>query len=93
VKNNNQKQYDDQRGSSAERGYNAKWRRYRIRYLIDHTLCINFDECHNVATVVDHIIPVNRGGSFWDPDNHQLMCKSCHDRKTAKENNRWGIGD
>ena len=38
------------------------------------------------ATVVDHITSF-RG--FWalfvDPNNHQSLCKSCHDRKTALE--------
>jgi len=60
---------------------------------MEHPLCINFEECHNVATVVDHIVLVSQGGSFWDPDNHQPMCKQCHDRKTAKEDGRWGRGD
>lgn len=38
------------------------------------------------ATVVDHIRP-HRGdwGLFTDPDNLQSLCKSCHDRKTARE--------
>jgi len=63
-KKQDQKQYNGQRGSSAQRGYSARWRRYRIRYLMQHPLCINFDECHNPAMVVDHILPVSRGGSF-----------------------------
>lgn len=38
------------------------------------------------ATVVDHVTP-HRGdwALFIDPANHQSLCKSCHDRKTAKE--------
>ena len=38
------------------------------------------------ATVVDHVRP-HRGdwALFVDPANHQSLCKSCHDRKTAKE--------
>ena len=49
------------------------------------------------ATVVDHITP-HRGdwGKFIDPANHQSLCKTGHDRKTAKEQaeerrNRSGI--
>ena len=49
------------------------------------------------ATVVDHIVP-HRGDweKFIDPANHQSLCKSCHDRKTAREQaeerrNRGGI--
>ena len=39
-----------------------------------------------LATVVDHITP-HRGdwALFIDPANHQSLCKSCHDRKTARE--------
>lgn len=38
------------------------------------------------ATVVDHVIP-HRGDwlLFIAPSNHQSLCKSCHDRKTARE--------
>ncbi len=38
------------------------------------------------ASVVDHIVPF-RGDwmLFVDPANHQSLCKSCHDRKTALE--------
>ena len=38
------------------------------------------------ATVVDHIRP-HRGdwALFIDQANHQSLCKSCHDRKTARE--------
>ena len=49
------------------------------------------------ATVVDHITPFRGAWAlFIDPANHQSLCKSCHDRKTAKEQaekrrNRGGI--
>lgn len=38
------------------------------------------------ATVVDHVSPF-RGdwAKFIDPSNHQSLCKSHHDRKTAEE--------
>ena len=49
------------------------------------------------ATVVDHITP-HRGdwAKFIDPTNLQSLCKTCHDRKTAREQaeerqNRGGI--
>jgi 5-methylcytosine-specific restriction protein A len=84
------KLYDKQRGTAAQRGYGSRWQRYRKSYLVEHPLCINFKECHNPAAVVDHIVPVSKGGAFWDPSNHQPMCEPCHDRKTAKEDGRWG---
>ena len=49
------------------------------------------------ATVVDHVRPFRGDWAlFVDPANHQSLCKSCHDRKTAKEQaekrrNRGGI--
>lgn len=36
---------------------------------------------------VDHIVPRNRGGSDED-DNLELLCKQCHDIKSAKEKNK-----
>ena len=38
------------------------------------------------ATVVDHVQPhCGDWAKFIDPGNHQSLCKSCHDRKTALE--------
>jgi 5-methylcytosine-specific restriction protein A len=79
------REYDKQRGSSAERGYDARWRAYRITFLQANPLCV---EClkksrTTAATVVDHIEP-HRGDTvlFWDTENHQAMCAGCHGAKT-----------
>jgi len=89
--------YDRYRGSAAERGYDARWRRYRTVFLKGHPLC----ECEDCkkngwiipATVVDHIIP-HKGNYdlFWDPKNHQAMSKQHHDIKTASEDGGFGNG-
>ncbi len=89
-KKQEQKRYDEQRGTAAQRGYDTRWKKYRRWYLQRYPLCVNYDECHNVATVVVHRISLSKGGDFWDSNNHQPICKSCHDRKTAKEDGRWG---
>lgn len=88
-----QREYDQQRGSSHARGYDSKWRKARKDFLKQHSLCV---ECHRkgilrVATVVDHIIP-HKGdaGLFWDQANWQALCLSCHSRKTAVSDGRWG---
>ena len=77
---------DRMRGGADARGYNAEWRRARKAFLQKHPLC---SECRKVgkltpATVVDHIIP-HRGDRklFWDENNWQPLCKSCHDQKTG----------
>lgn len=82
------REFDQGRPSARQRGYTAKWERYRKGFLLDHKLCVS---CMNdgrrvVSTVVDHVIP-HKGDMvlFWDPDNHQALCKPCHDRKTATE--------
>ena len=77
---------DRLRGSATERGYDAKWRRARKRFLQRHPLCANCLSQGIVtpATVVDHIVP-HRGDHrlFWDEQNWQPLCKACHDRKTG----------
>lgn len=88
-----QNQYDRNRGSAASRGYDSKWRKYRIAFLAKHPLCV---ECQKIgivraATVVDHITP-HKGNKilFWDKNNHQPLCASCHSAKTAREDGGWG---
>ena len=75
------------RGGADARGYDARWRAARKRFLSRHPLC---EECMKEnkltpATVVDHIIP-HRGDKklFWDESNWQSLCKSCHDKKTGR---------
>ena len=36
----------------------------------------------------DHVIPLERSGDPWDPDNLQTLCRSCHISKTRQENRR-----
>lgn len=89
--------YDRYRGSSTDRGYDARWRRYREVFLKGHPIC----ECEDCkkngwvypASVVDHIIP-HKGNYdlFWDPGNHQAMYKKHHDIKTAREDGGFGNG-
>jgi 5-methylcytosine-specific restriction protein A len=83
---------DRRRGSSASRGYGHKWRRYREAFLAEHPLCKACVVAGRTrpATVVDHIRP-HKGDMrlFWDPKNHQALCKACHDAKTAREDGRW----
>lgn len=75
--------------TAAQRGYGARWQRYRARYLREHPWCVMCLERKRyvAATVVDHIKP-HRGDMklFWKPANHQPLCKACHDgAKSAAE--------
>lgn len=40
--------------------------------------------CRGIATQVDHIIPLFKGGQDKD-DNKQAICDRCHTRKTILE--------
>lgn len=82
-------EYERQRGSASKRGYDARWRKARLEFLKENPIC---NDCKDeLATLVDHIIP-HKGSReiFWDEDNWQGLCASCHSRKTAREDGRWG---
>lgn len=71
--------------SACSRGYGSAWNK---RYLETHPLCV---ECmkegrYVKATDVDHIKP-HRGNEiiFWDQNNWQSLCHSCHSIKTRNE--------
>lgn len=78
--------------TTAERGYGGKWQRYRLKFLERNPLCVMCQKLGKVtaATVVDHIQD-HRGdqGLFWQRENHQALCKSCHSIKTAADG---GVG-
>ncbi|MED0676974.1 HNH endonuclease signature motif containing protein [Aneurinibacillus thermoaerophilus] len=89
------RQYDKQRGSAASRGYDRRWQNARRVFLMKHPLCVECEKEKKLvpATVVDHIVP-HKGNQelFWDEDNWQPLCKSCHDSKTAREDGGFGNG-
>lgn len=71
----------------------ADWRAKRERILIrDAFVCRS---CHRVVSGheanVDHIVPLEDGGTD-DDTNLQTLCRSCHGRKTRREQQRGGGG-
>lgn len=79
-----ERQNDRRRGTAHERGYDARWRKYRLAYLREHPLCV---ECESEgitepATVVDHI-QAHKGDErlFWEPSNHRAICRVHHDAR------------
>lgn len=83
------------RATAAERGYGSRWQRYREIYLQQHPACVKCQAAgramRSQEREVDHIIP-HRGDQklFWDPDNHQTLCKPCHSEKTVTTDGGFG---
>lgn len=53
----------------------------RKRRLDDDPMC---RDCGRIADVIDHIIPLARGGLDID-ENCRPLCKECHRKRTAEQ--------
>lgn len=72
------------RDKKAYKRYQSKrWKVFREIYLAENPLCKNFDDCHNFAEHVDHIkrIESEEDKLFYDENNLQALCRSCHSKK------------
>lgn len=63
------------------------WRKLREKVLRERPLC---EECKKngvirEAKVVDHIVPIVKGGAPLDESNLQPLCHQCHNAKSAKD--------
>lgn len=74
--------HERRRGTPAQRGYNAQWRRIRRLILARDPICRIC--CVVPSTEVDHIKPLRQGGTH-EPANLQALCGSCHRTKTARQ--------
>jgi 5-methylcytosine-specific restriction protein A len=77
------------RSFDAELGFyqSSRWRGTRAAVLRDNPLCVKCLE-HGVlqpAKVVDHIVPIKKGGDRYKRSNLQGLCVPCHNAKTASE--------
>ncbi|GAA0599806.1 hypothetical protein GCM10010394_31620 [Streptomyces crystallinus] len=78
---------EQQRGTSAERGYTTRWQRIRKAYLYRNPWCLL---CGRTATVADHFPHSRRelvAQGVADPDAFNRLrplCTTCHNRETAK---------
>jgi 5-methylcytosine-specific restriction protein A len=70
-----------------------RWLRYSRDRLKLYPWCAEHQRHGQIeqAKVTDHIKPP-RGDYrlFWNPANHQSLCKRCHDRKTATTDGGFG---
>jgi len=74
------------RPNAAARGYCDKaHRRWRQAVLTrDAWACRQCGKIDN-ANHADHLLPVSHGGARYDVNNGQTLCRSCHGRKTRRE--------
>lgn len=58
----------------------ATWRRVRLIVLArDKWVCrIRVAGCTNTATTVDHIVPLDQGGAWYDTRNLRAACVHCN---------------
>ena len=80
---------DARRGSSAQRGYDAAWRRLRDRVLGEEPLCRFCSAAGrvNAAREVDHIRPVATHPELrLVRSNLRPLCTPCHSARTARGN-------
>lgn len=86
--------YDKERGTSASRGYGYRWTQYSKLYRQNNPLCVKCEAAGKLTPVqcVDHIKPVSGPDDplFYEPTNHQSLCKTCHSIKTASEDSGFG---
>lgn len=73
--------------NNEKRYTHSSYRRRRAVFMSANSLCV---ECQangriEAATVLDHIKPVEQGGDFYDAENWQALCITCHARKSVTE--------
>jgi 5-methylcytosine-specific restriction protein A len=80
------REYQQHTARSPEYG-TARWQAARLAQLQRCPCCVvcTSQSRTTPATVADHIQPVRLGGSFYDSANHQSLCRSCHQAKSATE--------
>lgn len=91
------RQQDTARGTAQERGYDYQWSLYSQSWRQQHPFCgermdgLSYRQHRRAdcvgdvpANVVDHIRPMSKGGSKWEPGNHQSLCLACNSAKGDK---------
>lgn len=77
--------WEAKRGTPASRGYDAEWRRLRLRFLASNPQCAALG-CAVPAAEVDHILSVRTHPHLrlaWS--NLRPFCKRHHSQRTARD--------
>jgi 5-methylcytosine-specific restriction enzyme A len=90
VRLEDERTYQQGRRTRHQRGYTNRWAAYSKRRLAGAPWCVGYPVgCHSVpvlAEVTDHIVSREKAPErFWDPLNHQSLCRSCNGRKARVE--------
>lgn len=61
----------------------SQWRKLRAWLLRSHPLCAQCEREGRVipGVLVDHIVPIEDGGSRTEVSNLQVLCLACHNKK------------
>lgn len=90
------KQYDERRGSAAERGYTHRWSKAAATFRSRHPLCLGCEAAGMVepTALVDHVEP-HRGDSskFWNTAKWQPSCRWHHDVVKQRLELMWERGE
>jgi len=85
---------EDRRGTAAQRGYDADWKKLRDWYVRQHPLC---EDCLEEGIVngksieVDHVIPIDVKPELrLDANNLRSRCRRHHRLKTARDKKKYG---
>lgn len=78
--------YDKHRYSSSKRGYDGRWRAFRVGYLKLNPLCFDCKAIGTIEPAVDvhHIIKLVDGGNRLDFNNCMALCHECHSVRTRR---------
>ncbi|MDT3768202.1 HNH endonuclease [Gleimia hominis] len=79
-----------QRDPAINKRYDSRWRKIRAAYVAQHPLC---EDClkqgrYTPVQEVHHVLPLEHGGTH-DFGNLRSLCKPCHSRQTALDDDRW----